>query len=134
MTWRFAHTVQGNWLKVYDKAGRVLRVETVINRPRSFRVRRWRPTQAGGRELAWQALPKGVAWLWRYAEISRAANGRYLEALAVVDDWRRARQLLDRVTRPAALGGRRKRALQPLSPQDQALFLAVLRGEHQVRG
>jgi hypothetical protein len=131
---RVKHTVQGNRLKMYDKAGRVLRLETVINRPRSFRVRRWRTTPQGRRELVWQALPKGVAWLWRYAEISRAANSRYLEALAVVDDWRGARQLLDQATRPARLGARRKRALQPLSPQDQALFLAVLRGEHRLRG
>lgn len=131
---RIKHTVQGNWLKMYDKVGRVLRLETVINRPGSFRVRRWRPMKDGGRELAWQPLLKGVAWLWRYAEISRSANARYLEALAVVDDWRQARQVLDQATRPAKLGGRRKRALAPLSPEDQALFLAVLRGEHQVRG
>jgi hypothetical protein len=128
------HKVQSNRIKMYDKAGRVLRIETVINRPRDFRVRRWRTTKDGRRELAWQTLPKGVAWLWRTAEISRTANSRYLEALAGVDDWREARQILDRATRPACLGARRKRALQPLSPQDQALFLAVLRGEHTVRG
>ena len=131
---RVKHTVQGNRLKMYDKAGRVLRLETVINRPRSFRVRRWRTTKDGQRQLAWQPLPKGVAWFWRYAEISRTANSRYLEALTAVADWRGARQLLDRATRPARLGARRKRALQPLSPQDQALFLAVLRGEHRLRG
>jgi hypothetical protein len=131
---RIKHTVQGNWLKMYNKVGRVLRLEMVINQPYSFRVRRWRQTRNGGRQLAWQALPKGVAWLWRYAEISRSANGRYLEALAVVDDWRAARRLLDKATRPAKIGGRRKRALQPLSPQDQALFLAVLQGAHHVRG
>jgi len=131
---RIKHMVQGNWLKMYDKAGRVLRLETVINRPRTFRVRRWRQTTEGGRELAWQALPKGVAWLWRYAEISQSANGRYLDALAAVDDWRQARRLLDRATRPARLNGRRRRALQPLSREDQALFVAVLRGDHRLRG
>lgn len=131
---RIKHTVQGNWLKMYDKVGRVLRIEMVINRPRSFRVRRWRKTKDGRRELAWQALPKGVAWLWRYAEISQSATSRYLEGLAAVDDWRGARRLLDRATKPAPFRGGAKRALQPLSPQDQALFLAVLRGEHSLRG
>ena len=42
--------------------------------------------------------------------------------------------MLDRATKPAKWKGRRKRALQPLSPADQALFLAVLRGEHRLRG
>ena len=45
-----------------------------------------------------------------------------------------ARRLLDRVTRPATLRGKRKRALQPLSPADQELFLAALRGEHRLKG
>jgi hypothetical protein len=54
--------------------------------------------------------------------------------LAVVDDDSAARRLLDRSTRPAKLHGRRKRALQPLSPADQQLFLAALRGEHRLQG
>jgi len=130
---RIKHVMKSNRLKMYDKAGRVLRIETVINDPTEFRVRRWQ-RKKHGRRLAWQPLRKGVAWLWRYAEVSWAANRRYLEALAPVDDPSAARQLLDRVCRPARLGNRRRRALQPLSPQDQALFLAVLRGEHHLHG
>jgi hypothetical protein len=131
---RVKHALKGNRLKMYDKAGCVLRIETVINQPREFRVWRPRTTAAGQRAMAWQPLCKGVAWLWRYAEISRTANGRYLDALAAVDDWRRARAQLDQATRPAKFGTGRKRALQPLSPHDQALFRAVLRGEHRQRG
>ncbi len=131
---RIKHVMKSNRLKMYDKAGQVLRIETVINDPTQFRVRRWQNEKHGGRRLAWLPLRKGVAWLWRYAEVSWAANRRYLEALAKVEDPGPARQLLDRVCRPARLGGRRRRALQPLSPQDQALFLAVLRGEHHLQG
>ena len=54
--------------------------------------------------------------------------------MAVVEDDSEVRRLLDPATRPATLHGRRKRALQPLSPADQQLFLAVLRGEHRVQG
>jgi hypothetical protein len=84
--------------------------------------------------LTWQPLRKGVAWLWRYAEVSRLANARYLEALAVVDDDGLVRAQLDRLTRPAKLHGQTKRALEPMSPADQALFRAVLRGEHRLGG
>ena len=128
---RVVHRLKSNKLKMYNKGGLVLRVETTINNPREFRVRRRRP---GGRELTWQPLPKGVAWMWRFADVGGAANRRYLEAMAVVDDDGRARRLLDRATQPAQLAGRRKRALQPLSPDEQKLFLAVLRGEHRLRG
>jgi hypothetical protein len=128
---RVKHAMKSNKLKMYDKAGLVLRIETVINDPTEFRVRR---RQAGSKDLQWQPLRKGVAWLWRYAEVSRSANGRYLEALVVVDDDSKARRLLDQVTKPAKLNGRGKRALQPLSPADQQLFLAALRGEHRLQG
>ena len=43
---RIKHRMKNNWLKMYDKFGLVLRIETVINNPREFRVRRWR-TRAG---------------------------------------------------------------------------------------
>ena len=127
---RIKRRMKSNGLKMYDKAGLVLRVETTINDPKEFKVRR----QNGRGELAWQPLCKGVAWLWRYAEVSRAANGRYLGALSAADDDNAARRLLDRAVKPAKLHGRRKRALQPLSAADQALFLAALRGEHRLHG
>ena len=40
---RIKHRVQQNWLKMYDKAG-LLRVETVINNPEVFKVRKKVPT------------------------------------------------------------------------------------------
>lgn len=131
---RVKHVMKTNRLKMYDKAGQVLRIETVINDPTEFRVRRWQTNKQGGRRLAWLPLRKGVAWLWRYAEVGLAANRRYLEALANVDDPSAARALLDRAHRPAAWRSRRRRALAPMSPHDQALFLAVLRGEHHLHG
>jgi hypothetical protein len=131
---RVKHTMKSNILKMYNKSAGIVRLETVINDPTEFRVRREQKGPGGARQLAWQPLRKGVCWLWRYAEVSRLANSRYLEALAVLDDDGAVRAQLDRVTRPAKLHGKAKRALQPLSPADQALFLAVLRGEHRLHG
>ena len=37
---RIKHRVKENWLKMYDKAGSVLRVEMVINNPEEFKVRK----------------------------------------------------------------------------------------------
>ena len=37
---RIKHRVKQNWLKMVDKAGLVLRIETVINNPEEFRVRK----------------------------------------------------------------------------------------------
>jgi hypothetical protein len=75
-----------------------------------------------------------VANLYRYAEVCRQANTRYLEALAVVDDLGVSQSELNRRCAPVLYQGRKRRALQPLSPDDQALFAGVLRGEYAVRG
>ena len=66
---RIKHRMKNNWLKMYDKFGWVLRIETVINNPREFRVRRMR-TREGRREMAWCPMNKGVINLYRYREVA----------------------------------------------------------------
>src|SRR4029077_10311956 len=67
---RIRHSVNGNSLKMYDKEGQVLRVETTINHPRHFKVYRASETDAE-QKLSWHRLRFGVADLWRRAQISR---------------------------------------------------------------
>lgn len=130
---RVKHRYGGNWLKMYDKFGLVLRIEMVINQPRVFTVRRW-GTRRGQRLCGWFPLTKNLAFLGRFAEVSCQATHRYLNALAVVEDPRVSARVVDRACQPVPFNGRRRRALNPLSCEDQQLFIAVLRGEHLQRG
>lgn len=130
---RVKHRMKGNWIKMYDKHGCVLRIETVINHPREFRVRREGKRQ-GEWVMAWYPMNKGVKNLYRYAEVCLSANRAYLEALAVVDDPATAYRMLNEVCHPAGRNGRRRRGLNPLRQDDLALFAAVLRGEHHIHG
>jgi hypothetical protein len=129
---RIKHRVKNNWLKMYDKFGQILRIETVINNPREFKVRR-RVVRQGQSQLAWCPMNKGVANFYHYHEVAHAANERYLSALAVVDRPQASGKILDQVQRPARLG-RRRRGLNLLRREEQELFRAVLRGEHHVNG
>lgn len=128
------HWVKGNALKMYDKAGAVLRIETVITNSREFFVHRPREKQNGTTEVGWFPMNKGVANFYRYAQVGQKANERYLEALAIVNDLGVGQRELDRRCAPVHYQGRMRRALQPLGCDDQALFQATLRGEHAVRG
>jgi hypothetical protein len=128
------HWMKRNAIKMYDKDGIVLRIETVINDPREFKVHRARHKQNGKAEVGWFPMSKGVANLYRYADVSRQANARYLEALTVVNDLGVGQRELDSRCAPVAYQGRTRRALQPLGRDDQALFEAALRGEFAVRG
>ncbi|SRR5713101_944708 len=82
---RVKHRAKFNWIKRYDKAGTVLRVETVINQPEEFRVRR-RLRRNGKWTPVWGPMRKGVAFLFRYPQVAAQSNARYLDALACVDD------------------------------------------------
>jgi hypothetical protein len=131
---RIKHRVKQNWLKMYDKAGLVLRLEMVINNPEEFKVRK-KVTRKKRRMMEWVSMRKGVAYLFRYQEVSRQANSRYLEALAVVDDPTPAMQQLDDITtRKETKSGRGVRAFNPLSRHDIQLFQAMMAGEHFIRG
>ena len=55
-------------------------------------------TRHGKSKFQWVPMRKGVAYLFRYQQVSFQANSRYLEALAVVHDPTKAKRDLDRVT------------------------------------
>jgi hypothetical protein len=130
---RIKHRMKNNWLKMYDKFALILRIETVINQPREFRVRR-RCLRSGQHQLLWCPMNKGVSNFYHYAEVALAANQRYLDALAAVDfpcanQWR-----LDQVSAPVRYRQRRRRGLNLLHPEECRLFFAVLRGQHHLNG
>jgi hypothetical protein len=129
---RVKHRVEENSIKMYDKQGSVLRIETTINNPRRFRVRR-KGLRQGKLVMKWLPLRKGIADLRRRAELSRAANARYLEALAVVGLETPSYRLLDRVSQPVKTK-RQYRALRPISPEDASLFQVILHGEFSLQG
>lgn len=130
---RVKHWVNGNSVKMYDKGGSVLRVETTLAKVDDFKVLRPRRDEPEG-ELAWQPLRKGVADLHRRTEVSQAANDRYLDALSVVDDSTTLAALLDTVARPTTYREKRVRALRIGDPGDVALLAAVSRGEFATAG
>lgn len=130
---RIKHRLNANWIKMYDKQGSVLRVETVINNTRDMKVFRTKEGDDGG-EKSWQRLRKGVADIHRRAEISQAANERYMDSLASVEDSRSLAELAEAVCRPVMGKGKRARALNPLASEDGRLLEAVNRGEFAING
>jgi hypothetical protein len=126
---RIKHRVNRNSVKLYDKAGSVLRVETTLNNMRDLRSCR----TVDGKKV-WKRMRKGVADMPRRARVSDASNRRYLQALAKVATPLPLKALTDRLSRPATLKGQRVRGLNLLGPDDSALLDAVGRGEFLISG
>lgn len=130
---RLKHQMTANSIKVYDKEGRVLRVETTLNNPRPFKVYRLKEGQTKG-TLSWQRMRKGVADLYRRAEISQASNHRYLDALASIQVDQLLGEVVESVCRPTCWKRQRVRALRPWSFEDMALLETINRGEFKIHG
>ncbi len=133
---RIKHSVNGNSVKLYDKAftvvGSVLRAEATIHNGADFRVYRPKEGDPDG-PRTWRVMRRGIADLHRRAEVSRKAAERYLDALASVDDDTTLGELIERVAQPTHWHRRRVRALRPFS-DDRALLEAVSRGEFTLNG
>jgi hypothetical protein len=68
---RIKHRMKTNWLKMYDKFGLILRIETVINSPKEFWVYRTQYHRDGTSSAGYYPMTKGVASLGR-----RSRSGR----------------------------------------------------------
>jgi hypothetical protein len=130
---RLKHYASGNSIKIYDKHGQVLRVETTMNHPEAFRVYRT-PEGQPHRLKKWRPLRKAVADLPRRAQICRAANDRYVAALAAIPTDTAAGTLARPLCQVIVRRGRRHRALNPWSDTDAALLRLIARGEWTVNG
>ena len=134
---RIKHRYGPNSIKLYDKAydelGAVLRSEVTISRPNLFRVYRPRNDDPNS-ECQWRPMRRGLADLYRRAEVSQQALDRYCDALAAVDDSTTLEQLTATIERRVRWNGKPFRALHPFDPQDHALLKAINRGEFAIHG
>jgi hypothetical protein len=124
------HVMKRNWLKMYDKLGRLMRVETVINQPGEFKVLRECRHHDGTTSLGWYPMRKGVGNLHHYQRHARACNHRYLDALSAVEDPTPGYDDLKTLTERRHANGRSSAGFNPARAEEVRLFAAVLAGDH----
>jgi len=133
---RIKHVVNNNSLKLYDKAfttmGSTLRAETTLQNTRDLRVYRPKEGDPNG-PCSWRPMRRGIADLYRRAELSQKATERYLDAYASIEDSTTFEQLVMRIERPASWRGRRVRSLRPFN-DDRPLLAAIARAEFDLTG
>jgi hypothetical protein len=130
---RVKHSVNGNSVKVYDKARLVLRTETTINNPHDFKV--MRPKEGGkAKDIKRRYLRKSLEDLGRRVETSRKCNERYLDGLATLSSTQPLGELMQPLAQTARVGKTQARGLNPHRPDDAALLRAVNRGEFVLNG
>ena len=128
------HFMKRNWLKMYDKLGLLVRVETVINQPGEFKVFRECQHQDGTTSLGWYPMRKGVGNLHHYQSQALACNQRYLGALSAVDDPTPGYDELKTLTERKCKNGHSYAGFNPAREEEARLFAAVLAGDHVAQG
>jgi len=126
---RIKHRVNRNSVKMYNKAGSVLRVETTLNNMRDLQS----PRRVDGK-VVYKRMRKGVADMPRRAQVSQASNQRYLEALAAVKTPLPLKNLTEKLSRPVQWKGKRVRGLNLLAAEDAKLLESAGRGEYLISG
>lgn len=119
---RVKHEAYRNSVKIYDKAGSILRTESTVNNHRAFRV--YRPSECDP-QPKWLPMSKGIVDLYARCQASDTINNRYLESLATLDTNERVETVVGSVCKRRRSKGKSIRALRPWSPQDKQLLETV---------
>ena len=140
---RFATRIEGTCIKhrfaktgvkMYDKFGRVLRLETTTNEVSFFKHHRKVEHRDGHatRELA--GLKKSIYSLIDLREILHGCNRRYLEFLSAIEDTSSGQRDLLRLTEPQQDGPRTIKGLNFFAPEEQNLLRTLQRPEFNIHG
>ena len=112
-------------IKMYDKHGIVLRIETTTNDVSFFKHHRRVEHRKGpaGRELA--PVKKSIYSLIDLRDILLGCNRRYIAHLSALDDFSVGIRALGRLTRPREVDGKTVQGINFFAPADKALLHAL---------
>jgi hypothetical protein len=131
---RIKHTMGPVSLKLYDKFGLILRIETTVNDVTFFKHYREVEHRNGTTETKWASMQKTIYSLPALRELLEAANRRYLEFLSTLTDPRAGRDKLDRLSRTMQQEDRSYPGFNLFDPGDDTLLRAIARGEFNISG
>jgi hypothetical protein len=131
---RIKHTMGPVSIKLYDKFGLILRIETTVNDLTFFKHYREVEHRDGSRETKWASMQKTIYSLPALRELLEAANRRYLEFLSAIQDPRVGRDKLDKLSQPVEQEGRRYSGFNLFDRDDENLLRAIVRGEFNISG
>lgn len=131
---RIKHHLGRNSIKMYDKLGRVLRIETTSNDVTSFKHHRRVEHRDGTWTMKNAQVRKTIYSLPDLQDLMRASNRRYLEFLSALDDPTDGIRNLERLSKSTHDGQRTHRGFNLFDGKDRAVFEAIVRGEFDISG
>jgi hypothetical protein len=131
---RLRHGMGASAIKVYDKFGLILRIETTTNDVSFFKHYREVEHRDKSRTLKWAPMKKTIYSLAPLQTVMRGANRRYLEFLSALDDTSEGNKRLRKVSETVIEQDRSYKGLNFFAAEDQAVLGVLARGEFSIRG
>jgi len=130
---RIKHWWNHNSVKMYNKSGSILRIETTLNSTRGFKVFR-QPNDDVNKPASWQRMRKGVSDLHRRCQVSDQSNERYGDALACAQEEEKLKEVVSPACNRIKKAGTSYRGLNPWQQQDYKLLTFLAKGENALSG
>lgn len=121
-------------IKMYDKQGIVLRIETTVNDVSELKHYRTVEHRNGSTETKYAPMQKTLYSLPPLRDLLRAANRRYLDFLSCLDDSSDGQRKLAQIGSAQRSQGRSFRGFNLFERNDLTTVLALLRGENCING
>ena len=131
---RVRHSMGMASIKMYDKFGQILRIETTAKDISFFKHYREVEQRNGESVMKFAPMKKTIYSLGALREVLNAANRRYLEFLSAIDDPSNGIDKLNKITRTVHEEARSYRGFNFFDQDDEALFVALARGEFNING
>jgi hypothetical protein len=112
-------------IKMYDKLGIVLRIETTANDVSFFKHHRKVEHRQGPPSRALAPVKKSIYSLIDLRQILLGCNRRYLAHLSALDDFSTGVRALDRLTKPREVDGKTVKGINFFEPTDNAMLHAL---------
>lgn len=130
---RVKFKLKSNSVKMYDKCS-VLRIETTINNPHEFKVFGTVRHHDGTESQQWKPMGKSISNLYRYAEVSKACNQRFIDAMVDIVPVKSVQQEIGAVCSGKTVKGKRVPGFNVWSPDVLRIMEAVSDGRYLVNG
>jgi hypothetical protein len=131
---RIKHHMGPAAIKMYDKQGLVLRIETTVNDVTFFKHHRTVEHRNGTREVKLAPMQKTIYSLSPLREMLVAANRRYLDFLSELEDPSAGLPRVEKLAETVRKEERTYRGFNLFAKADLDLFTALVRGEFLISG
>jgi len=121
-------------IKMYDKFGLVLRIETVANDVSFFKHHRRVEHRDGTWEMKVAPLKKSIYSMPILLEMMADSNRRYLDFISAIDDPSSGIRDLNKISRAVKDETHSYRGFNLFSGDDLDLFRAIIQGEFNISG